>query len=335
MKTTTNIIYLAFALFAFACFALAPHARAVTPPPVGGYPGENTALGDDALFSYNTSIDGENTACGHDSLYSLTTGIYNTAFGDDTLHFSTGGNNNTAIGWDAMLGNSTGSMNTGIGCDALENTSTGGVNIAIGFRAGFAITTGSNNIEIGSTGAPGDTNTIRIGTGGTQTATFIAGIFGVPITSGVPLGINSSGQLGVRPSSVRFKEAIQPMDKASEAILALKPVTFHYKKELDPKGELQFGLVAEEVAKVNPNLVATDEQGKPFTVRYEEVNAMLLNEFLKEHRKVESLEKAMANQQKENTAMRAMLNEQAEQIQKVSAQVELGKAAPRTVANNH
>ena len=320
---------------AFALSVLSPMSRAVDPPPGGGYPGENTALGEDALFSYDTSIQGENTACGHDSLYNLSAGIYNTAFGDDTLHDSTGGNNNTAVGWHAMTGNATGSMNTGIGCDALANTSTGGVNIAIGFRAGLSITTGSNNIEIGTIGALGDSNTIRIGTGGTQTATFIAGIFGVPIAGGVPIGINSSGQLGVRPSSVRFKEAIQPMDKASEAILGLKPVTFHYKKELDPKGALQFGLVAEEVAKVNPNLVATDEQGKPFTVRYEEVNAMLLNEFLKEHRKVESLEKAMADQQKENTAMRAMLNEQAEQIQKVSAQLELSKGAQQTVVNNH
>ena len=124
------------------------------------------------------------------------------------------------------------------------------------------------------------------------------------------------------------------MDRASEAILALKPVTFHYKHELDPKGISQFGLVAEDVEKVNPDLVARDQQGKPYTVRYEAVNAMLLNEFLKEHRKVESLEKAMAEQQKDNAAMRAMLEEQASQIQKVSAQLELSKSAPQTVSTN-
>jgi len=124
------------------------------------------------------------------------------------------------------------------------------------------------------------------------------------------------------------------MDKASEAILALKPVTFRYKKELDPTGIPQFGLVAEQVEKVNPDLVARDEQGKPYTVRYEAVNAMLLNEFLKEHRKVESLENAMAEQQKENAAMRAMLKEQAAQIQKVSAELELSKVGPQTVLNN-
>jgi 2,3-bisphosphoglycerate-independent phosphoglycerate mutase len=124
------------------------------------------------------------------------------------------------------------------------------------------------------------------------------------------------------------------MDKATEAILALKPVTFRYKRDLDPEGTPQFGLVAEEVEKVNPDLVARDEQGKPYTVRYEAVNAMLLNEFLKEHREVESLEKVMAKQQKENAAMRAMLKAQASQIQKVSAQVELSKSAPQTVLND-
>src|SRR5262249_2607144 len=140
--------------------------------------------------------------------------------------------------------------------------------------------------------------------------------------------------LGTVVSSARYKEAIKPMDKTSEAIFALKPVTFRYKKELDPKGAAQFGLVAEEVVKVNPDLVVADEQGKPFTVRYEEVNAMLLNEFLKEHRKVKSLEKAMAEQQKENAAMRGMLKEQAAQIQKVSAQLELNKPATQTVLND-
>ena len=145
--------------------------------------------------------------------------------------------------------------------------------------------------------------------------------------------ISSKGKLGTIASSKRFKDNILPMDKAGEAILALKPVTFRYKKELDPDGIPQFGLVAEQVEKVNPDLVARDEQGKAYTVRYEAVNAMLLNEFLKEHRKVESLEKAMSDQQKENAAMRAMLKAQAAQIQKVSDQLR-AQAAPRVVAND-
>src|SRR5207248_2521104 len=155
----------------------------------------------------------------------------------------------------------------------LRTNNTGNNNIALGNSAGSNLTTGSDNIDIGNAGVFGEGNTIRIGTVGTQTATFVAGIRGTPITGGTEVGVNGSGQLGVRASAGRFKEAIQPMDKTSEAILALKPVTFRYKKELDPKGVAQFGLVAEDVAKVNPDLVVTDDQGKPFTVRYEEVNA--------------------------------------------------------------
>jgi hypothetical protein len=226
--------------------------------------------------------------------------------------------------------NTTGSLNTGIGANALYNHTTGTLNVALGWAAGDR-TTGDNNIEIGNIGAVADTNAIRIGTqtavvdefGVTHpahSATFIAGISGVPISHGMAVGVNPNGQLGVRPSSARYKEAIQPMDKSSEAILALKPVTFRYQKQLDPEGAPQFGLVAEEVAKVNPDLVVADDQGKPFTVRYEEVNAMLLNEFLKEHRKVEELEKQVA-------ALAAG-------FQRVSAQLELSKSAPQTVLNN-
>src|SRR6202022_3728717 len=149
------------------------------------------------------------------------------------------------------------------------------------------------------------------------------------------------GQLGVAPSSQRFKDEIKPMDKASEAILALKPVSFRYKHELDPKGIPQFGLVAEEVEKVNPDLVVRDADGKVFTVRYEAVNAMLLNEFLKEHRKVEEQgrkaqeqERTIAQLKKGMEVLTAQLHEQSSQIQKVSAQLELNKPAPRTVLNN-
>jgi uncharacterized coiled-coil protein SlyX len=201
----------------------------------------------------------------------------------------------------------------------------------------------------------GETNTIRIGAvvpftdvsgvvHPAHTATFIAGIRGTPIAGGVPVGVSSTGQLGVRASSMRFKEAIKPMGKASEALLALQPVTFRYKKDLDADGIPQFGLIAEQVERVNPDLVAHDEQGKPYTVRYEAVNAMLLNEFLKEHRKVEELEATAAEQQKAIKALSASLKEQASQIQKVSAQLaaaspsvgglEMSRRAQQTVVNN-
>jgi hypothetical protein len=284
----------------------------------------NTATGSEALVSNTTG--GLNTATGYSALAVNTTGSNNTANGFETLVNNTTGNSNTAAGFNVLHNNVTGNDNTAEGYQALLNT-TGSSNIAVGSSAGTNLTTGSNNIDIGNDGVAGESNTIRIGTNGTQTATFLAGIRGVPITGGQAVGINGSGQLGIKPSSVRYKETVQPMDTASEVILALRPVTFRYKKELDPKGAPQFGLVAEEVAKVNPDLVVLDDQGKPFTVRYEEVNAMLLNEFLKEHHKVETLEATVSN-------LITTVKVQAEQIQKVSAQLELTKAAPQTVVNN-
>jgi len=166
--------------------------------------------------------------------------------------------------------------------------------------------------------------------------------------TGRPVMIDANGRLGTPPSSARFKDGIKPMDKASEVILALKPVTFRYKKEVDAERAPQFGLIAEDVEKVNPALVARDEKGKPYTVRYEAVNAMLLNEFLKEHRKVQEQEATIAElksiaakqeminaqQQRETKALAATLREQASQIQKVSSQLELEKASAQTVVNN-
>jgi hypothetical protein len=216
----------------------------------------------------------------------------------------------------ALLSNTTGTDNTATGLSALWNNTTGGSNIAVGSGAGANLTTGSDNIDIGNAGVAAESGRIRIGTSGTQSATFIAGINGAAIGAGVPVRVSTSGQLGTQASSARFKEAIAPTDAASEVILAMKPVTFRYKHELDPIGTPQFGLVAEDVEKVNTDLVARDEKGKPYTVRYEAVNAMLLNEFLKEHRKVEQLEKQIA-------ALTAGL-------QKVSAQLELSKSAPQT-----
>jgi hypothetical protein len=193
-------------------------------------------------------------------------------------------------------------------------------------ETGQNLTTGDNNIDIGNDGVAAEANTIRIGMQGTQRKTFIAGISGAGV-SGAAVKVNASGQLGTAPSSARFKEAIKPMDKASEAILALEPVTFHYKKKIDPEGTPQFGLVAEDVEKVNPDLVARDAKGEIYTVRYDAVNAMLLNEFLKEHRRVQKLEAALE-------AANSRLKTQEAKIQRVSAQVELIERAPQQTVSN-
>lgn len=254
---------------------------------------ENTAIGDGALFGNTTGI--HNTATGKGALLSTSTGIENTANGASTLAGNVAGSFNTAIGAHA-LSFGTADGNTAIGYRALNVTRGGGkYNTALGFNAGANLTVGDYNIDIGHEGLAGESGVMRLGAEGQQTATYIAGIRQTPLVHGAALaiGITADGQLGVRSSSARFKEAIKPMDKASEAILDLKPVIFRYKKDLDAKGTAQFGLVAEEVAKVNPDLVIADGQGKPFTVRYEEINAMLLNEFLKEHKKVEELEKQL------------------------------------------
>jgi len=286
--------------------------------------GDNTAAGFEALFS-NTS-GGDNTANGFAALFSNTTGISNTANGVNTLEFNTVGNSNTANGVNALNSNTTGSLNTANGANTLFHNTTGTGNIALGASAGVN-TTGNNNIDIGNGGSAGESDTIRIGTTATQTNAFIAGISGVTVAGGVGVIIDTTGHLGTVVSSERFKDEIKPMDKASEAILALKPVTFRYKHELDPDGIPQFGLVAEQVEKVNPDLVVRDADGKINTVRYEAVNAMLLNEFLKEHRKVEE-------QQKEIAALAAQLKGQAALIRKVSDRLELSKAAPQPVADN-
>jgi hypothetical protein len=334
---------------ALACLALLPAVRAVSPPPDGGYPNSTTAEGDLALFALTTG--GFNTAIGNSALNHNTTGKYNTATGASALMSNTVGDANTASGLDVLLNNTSGTANTAFGTSALglnttgfgntangfsalDANTTGNGNIALGSLAGANLTTGSNNIDIGNAGKAGESSTIRLGTIGTQTATFIAGISGVLIGGGVLVGINSNGQLGVRASSARFKDEIKPMDKASEAILALQPVTFRYKHELDPDGIPQFGLVAEQVEKVNPALVARDNQGKPYTVRYEAVNAMLLNEFLKEHRKFEEQGREMQEQKATIARLQKQIEALTEGLQKVSAQLEASKPAPQVVAND-
>ena len=195
----------------------------------------------------------------------------------------------------------TGGYNTADGYQALYKNTVGSHNIALGYNAGYNLTTGSNNIDIGNPGLAVEANTIRIGAVRAQTNTYIAGVNGVTVPSGVGVIIDTNGHLGTVVSSKRFKDNVRPMDKESEAVLSLQPVTFRYKHELDPADVPQFGLVAEEVAKVNSDLVARDEEGKPYTVRYEAVNAMLLNEFLKAHRQ-------LGEQQAEIEEVKAALN---------------------------
>ncbi len=288
----------------------------------------NTATGFRALYS--NSAD-NNTAYGYQALLSNTTGNYNTATGYRALY----NNNveaNTAYGALALQANTTGSQNTAIGDQALVYNDNGYNNTAVGFSA-LINSGGSNNVALGSlaginqfgTGLTGNRN-IYIGANvfgvdGENDSCYIGSIFGRTSSGGVAVFVNSDGKLGTTTSSRRFKKDIKPMDKASEALLALKPVTFRYKKEIDPQGIPQFGLVAEEVEKVNPKLVVRDREGKVNTVRYEAVNAMLLNEFLKEHKKVEQLETTVAQQRKDMGVITVQLKAQAAQIQKVSGQL--------------
>jgi hypothetical protein len=322
----------------------------------------NTATGFEALIGCNTefcssSSGNDNTANGAFALFSITTGSNNTATGSGALVrndagnqntangagalSSTTGSNNTATGFNALTSDTTGSNNTAEGLQGLFHNTTGSNNIALGSSAGVNLTTGNNNIDIGARGVAGESNTIRIGRIGLQKAAYMQGISGATVASGVTVIVDTNGRLGTVQSSARFKDEIKPMDKASEAILALKPVTFRYKKELDPDGIPQFGLVAEQVEKVNPDLVARDEKGQVYAVRYEAVNAMLVNEFLKEHHKVQELETIVAQQRQESRAQReeikaltAGIKEQAAQIQKVSAQLELRRPALKMIANN-
>jgi hypothetical protein len=309
----------------------------------------NTATGGSALFVNTTGSN--NTANGTGALFNNGTGTGNTASGNGALQSNTAGNFNTANGDDALLVNATGNNNTANGFAALLSNTTGSFNVALGSGAGSNLTTGDRNIDIGNAGVEGESDTIRIGS--VQTATFIAGISGQTASGGVGVFVNADGKLGTSTSSRRFKDEIKPMDKASEAIHALKPVTFRYKQELDPDRIPQFGLVAEDVEKVHPDLVVRDARGEVYTVRYETVNAMLLNEFLKEHKKVAGQEATIAaqkrefqakigeleatiaqQQQKGMEALTARLNEQAAQIQNVSAQAAVTKGERQLAADD-
>ena len=324
------------------CLMLLSIAQAVNPPPGGGYPGRNTAAGTDALLRLTTGL--ENTALGAGALQNDTTGNANTAAGAGALFDNRAGNQNTGTGLSALASNrfdngpdntaygyraldeSNGSRNTAIGWNALHTSFEGTDNIALGHSAGRQLfRSDSFNIDIGHKGFVGDSKVVRIGDAD-QLRTFISGVFGTTAAGGVAVRVNAAGQLGIAPSSARFKDEIRPMGKASEPIFALKPVTFRYKKELDPQGTQQFGLLAEQVEKVDRDLVVRDSDGKPYTVRYDAVNAMLLNEFLKEHRKVAALESGAAQ-------LTARFEEEDSKIQKVSEQLETSNP-PLTVVNN-
>src|SRR6267142_5136238 len=373
--------------FLLSCFGLSAKILAVVPAPDGGYPGNNTAEGTNALFSLTSGIDNtalgfealfrnttgnfntaegfgalfnntsgtqnsatgvnalisnttgsfntangvntlfrnttgfQNAATGVQALFSNTTGFHNTAAGFQALLSNTTGNHNTADGDNALVHDTTGSLNTAIGAHTLDQNITGSSNVALGFQAGFNIT-GSGNVCVGQNilGVVGESNVTRIGNIGSTAQ-----------ANGVFVTVGAGGKLGFQVSSRRYKDDIKSMDKVSEALFALKPVSFRYKQEIDPARSPDFGLIAEDVATVNPDLVARDEEGKIVTVRYQAVNTMLLNEFLKEHRKVEEQGKTIAELRSGMTALAAMVKEQGAQIQKVSAQLEASKPAPQVV----
>jgi trimeric autotransporter adhesin len=275
----------------------------------------NTATGAAALQLNTTGL--ANTANGALALFSNTTGIFNTAVGANALQDNTS-SLNTAVGYSALTNNTSGGPgNVAVGATALLNNTTGHANTALGHAAGSNATTGDGNVYIGAgmDGVAGESN-----------HTYIRNVHDT-VSSNRGVYVNPDGRMGTLSSSRRYKEDIKPMDKTSEALFALRPVTFRYKKEIDRTQALSFGLIAEEAAGISPDLITRDRDGKPETVRYEAVNAMLLNEFLKEHKKVEQLEGTVAS-------LAATVKEQAAQIQKVSEQIEMSKPAAKVVLNN-
>ncbi|MGH8100564.1 MAG: tail fiber domain-containing protein [Chthoniobacterales bacterium] len=390
MRSINSVAALPVIALAIAWFALGQMAQAVSPPPDGGYPGDNTAEGQSALQrlttgiqntadggyalyynttgNYNTATgygalflnttgfsntaNGEfalssnttgnaNVASGFEALNNNTTGIHNTANGSFALFSNTGAGDNTATGYGALYLNSAGRQNTATGTLALFSNTTGINNTAVGVSALQNNTTGSSNIAIGDqagTGLGASVNhCIAIGVPGAgpfaalDNTCFIGSIFGEPVSdfgSQAQVYVDQFNVVGIMNSSRRYKHDIQPMDKASETLYRLKPVTFKFNS--DWKGTTQYGLIAEEVAEVDPGLVARRDR-EIVTVHYEQINAMLLNEFLKEHGKVAKLEAALAEQQKRTTALLARVEQQEAKIEKVSAKLEM-RAAGKKIA---
>ncbi len=338
LKTTTLVL----TPLVLACFALLPSAQALTTDPDETFPNFTTAAGLEALL--NVTTGGSNTAYGARALKANTTGGSNTAIGgfalinnidgnfngaqgNNALFNNTHGSSNMAVGQAALSGNIDGNSNVGIGFQAFNRTQHTSNNVGIGFQAGINYPTTSTANDITAIASPGDGSNFDA-----SNRTFIGNIRGITVGNGdgIAVIIDSDGQLGTTNSSRRFKDDIELLDhKTSEAIMALKPVTFHY-KGVDSKkahGTPQYGLIAEDVAKVIPDLVVRDKDGQPLSVRYDAVNVMLLNEFLSEHKKVQELEGTVAT-------LAATVKEQAAQIQKVSAQVQMNKPTPKVVANN-
>jgi hypothetical protein len=279
---------------------------------------QNTAVGAGALLS-NTS-GGNNTAAGEAALFYNTTGGNCTGVGAGALLKNTTGGNNTATGFEALRDNTTGSTNVAMGLQALARNTTGAENTALGVEAGREQTTGSGNVYIGRS---------MVGLAGESNKTYIRNINTTTVSGGTADAVTvdlGSGLLGHASSSRRYKDEIHPMDQSSEALFQLKPVTFRYKKEIDTTRALSFGLIAEEVAEVNPDLIVRDRTGKPENVRYEAVNAMLLNEFLKEHRHVQRQDAIIAHQQKQIESLTAGL-------EKVTAQLDARRPSEQTVLN--
>ena len=394
--------------FALGCFALLPGARALVPPPDGGYTGGNTAEGDGALSSLSVgaiNVRGnfgvDNTALGYQALFSDVTGDRNTATGSQALFHNTTdtvggltghdntangyralywnvvGTDNTAVGANALLNNLNGNFNTATGGGALSHNDAGEDNTADGYRALYSNIYGQRCTAVGyqalysnsnSISIEGDDNTavgfqalsnntsgggnlalgVNAGTGITTANNVIAiGTAAANVSNSCYIGniwnqaggsqavyVNSDGKLGFQTSSGRFKDEIKPMEQASEVIYALKPVSFRYKPEIEPTRPLGFGLVAEDVEKISPDLVTRGGDGRVNTVRYDAVNSMLLNEFLKEHRTVEKQEQTIAELKSGMKILTATVKEQAAQIQNVSAQLETRKPGPQVVENN-
>jgi Chaperone of endosialidase len=365
MKSTIQIILIAMALLSVEVAGTKMYA--IAPPPGGGYPGGNTAAGQQAFLfltsglyntavgflsqagnataSFNTAVGAGallsntaegNTATGAGALLKNTTGIENTAIGESALFSSTDGDRNTAVGADALVNNTGGAFNVAAGFNALGDNITGASNVALGPQALAGNTVGSNNTAVGALAGISSTGNGNvyvgagvIGVAGENNHTYVRNIKDTSVSGGnsdtVTLDL-TTGLLGHLSSSRRYKENIKPMGAASEVLYRLKPVTFRYKKEVDRTQSPTFGLIAEQVAEVNRDLVACNSEGHPEGVHYEQVNAMLLNEFLKEHQAVVELKKEVA-------ALTAVVKDQAAQLQKVSDYMGVSRSVSQVVIN--
>jgi Chaperone of endosialidase len=363
MKSTMQIILIAMALLSVE--VAGRKMCAIAPPPGGGYPGGNTAVGQQAFLfltsgQYNTAIgflsqagnatanfntavgagallsntaEG-NTATGAGALLKNTTGIENTAIGESALFNSTDGDRNTAVGAGALVNNTAGAFNVAAGFNALGDNTNGASNAALGPQALASNIVGSNNTAVGALAginSTGDGNVYVgagvIGIAGESNHTYVRNIKDTSVSGGnsdtVTLDL-TTGLLGHLSSSARYKENIKPMGAASEVLYGLRPVTFRYKKDVDRTQSSTFGLIAEQVAEVSRDLVACNSEGQPEGVHYEQVNAMLLNEFLKEHHTVVELKKEIA-------ALTSIVKEQAAQLQKVSDHIGISRPVPQVV----